>query len=65
MWERRIGENKSKIDWSLVEANKVADAKYNLHDKLTKALLKVKKLKEAEDKKAQLLKKQCEIHTKV
>ena len=65
MWERRIGENKSKIYWSLVETNKVADAKYNLHDKLTKELLKVKKLKEAEDKKAHVLKKECEKHTKV
>ena len=62
MSERKIGENKSKIDWCLVEANKVADAKC---DKLTKALLKVKTLKQAKDKKAQLLKQQCEIHTKV
>ena len=43
----------------------VAVAKCNVHGKHTKALLKVKKLKEAEDKKAQLLKEHSKMHTEI
>ena len=47
-----------------VEAKKVEVAKQNVDDKHSKALLKSKELKEAEDKKAQLLKEQRELHAK-
>ena len=47
-----------------VEENKVMVAKRNVGDKHSKALLKSKELKEAEDKKAQLLKEQRKMHAK-
>ena len=47
-----------------VETRKVDVAKHNVDDKHSKALLKAKELKEAEDKKAQLLKEQREMHAK-
>ena len=43
----------------------VAVAKCNVHGKHTKALFKVKELKEAEDKKAQLLKEHSKMHTEI
>ena len=45
----------------------VAVAKCNVHGKHTKALFKVKELKEAEDKKAQLLKEHIysKMHTEI
>ena len=43
-----------------VEAYKVAVAKHSVHVQHTKTLLKARELREAEDKKAQLLKDQHE-----
>ena len=43
----------------------IAVAKCNVHDKHTKALFKLKELKEAEDKKAQLLKEHSKMHTEI
>lgn len=47
-----------------VDAKQVEVSKRNVNDKQSKALLKSKELKEAEDKKAQLLKEQREMHAK-